>query len=137
MFNSNFIQKSSVSCKWPISKNIASFAKMSHPVSLKQSSTCSNNPQQIVTGNTNTMSTSSTNVFGKITIVTPISTRTLKKNQISVPNSKIIFLKWSNTNSPLSSSCQKTVKCKVKFLREERLCCFYQAFIRYAFKRSH
>ena len=140
MFNSNFIQKSSVSFKQPIGKNIASFfTKMLHPASLKQSygSACSHTPQQIVTGNTNTMSTSSTNVFGKTTIVTPIFTRTLKKNQISVPNSKIIFLKLSNTNSPLSSSCQKTVKCKVKFLREERLCCFYQAFIRYVFKRSH
>ena len=58
------------------------------------------------------MSTSSTNVFGKRTIVTPTSIMNLKKNLISVPNSKINFLKLSNTNSPLLSSCQKTVKCK-------------------------
>ena len=115
MFNSNFIQKSSVSFKQPIGKNIASFfTKMPHPASLKQSydSACSHTPQQIVTGNKNTMSTSSTNVFGKRPTVTLISTRTLKKNLISVPNSKINFFKLSNTNSPLLSSCQKTVKCK-------------------------
>ena len=35
-----------------------------------------------------------------------------EKNLISVPNSKINFFKLSNTNSPLLSSCQKTVKCK-------------------------
>ena len=58
------------------------------------------------------MYASSTNVFGKRPIVTPTSTRTLKKNLISVPNSKINFFKLSNTNSPLLSSCQKTVKCK-------------------------
>ena len=87
---------------------------MPHPASLKQSydSACSHTPQQIVTGNKNTMSTSSTNVFGKRPTVTLISTRTLKKNLISVPNSKINFFKLSNTNSPLLSSCQKTVKCK-------------------------
>ena len=90
------------------------FTKMPHPVPLEQSydSACSHTPQQIVTGNTNTMSTSPTNVFGKRPIVTPTSTRTLKKNLISVPNSKIKFLKLSNTHSPLLSSCQKTVKCK-------------------------
>ena len=82
MFNSNFIQKPSVSFKQPIGKNIASFfAKMPHPVSLKQSydSACSRTPQQIVTGNANTMSTPSTNIFGKRPVVTPTSTRTLKK----------------------------------------------------------
>ena len=83
MFNSNFIQKSSVSFKQPIGKNIASFflTKMPHPSSLKQSygSACSHTHQQIVVGNTNTMSTSSTNVFGKRPVVTPTSTRTLKK----------------------------------------------------------
>ena len=82
-FNSNFIQKSSVSFKQPIGKNIASFflTKMPHPSSLKQSygSPCSHTHQQIVVGNTNTMSTSSTNVFGKRPVVTPTSTRTLKK----------------------------------------------------------
>ena len=96
MFNSNFIQKSSVSFKQPIGKNIASFflTKMPHPSSLKQSygSACSHTHQQIVVGNTNTMSTSSTNVFGKRPIVAPTSTWTLKKNLESVPNSKIIFL---------------------------------------------
>ena len=96
MFNSNFIQKSSVSFKQPIGKNIASFflPKMPHPSSLKQSygSACSHTHQQIVVGNTNTMSTSSTNVFGKRPIVAPTSTWTLKKNLVSVPNSKIIFL---------------------------------------------
>ena len=115
MLNSNFIQKSSISFKQPIGKNIASFfTRMPNPLFLKQSydSTCSHTPQQLVTGNTNTMSTSSTNVFGKRPIVTPTSTRTLKKNLISVPNSKINFFKLSNTNSPLLSSCQKTVKCK-------------------------
>ena len=115
MFNSNFIQKSSVSFKKSIGKNIASrFTKIPHPASLKKSygSACSYTPQKIVTGNTNTMSTSSANVFGKRPIVTPTSTRTLKKNLISVPNSKINFFKLSNTNSPLLSSCQKTVKCK-------------------------
>ena len=35
-----------------------------------------------------------------------------KKNLISVPNSKINSFKLSNTNSPLLSSCQKTLKCK-------------------------
>ena len=87
---------------------------MPHPASLKQSydSACSHTPQQIVTGNTNTMSTSSTHVFGKRPIVTPTSSRTLKKILISVPNSKINIFKLSNTNSPLLSSCQKTVKCK-------------------------
>ena len=115
MFNSNFIQKSSVSFKQPIGKNIANFVtKMPHPASLKQSydSACSHTPQQIVTGNTNTMSPSSTNAFGKRPIVTPTSTRTLKKNLISVPNSKISFFKLSNNNSPLLSSCQKTVNVK-------------------------
>ena len=117
MFNSNFIQKSSVSFKQPIGKNIASFfTKIPHQVSLKQSydSACSHTPQQIVTGNTNTMSTSSTHVFGKRPIVTPTSSRTLKKILISVPNSKINIFKLSNTDSPLLSSCQKTVKCKAK-----------------------
>ena len=82
MFNRNFIQKSTVSFKQPIGKNIASFfTKMPHPASLKQryDSACSHNPQQIVTRNTNTMSTSSTYVFGKRPIVTPTSTRTLEK----------------------------------------------------------
>ena len=63
MFNSNFIQKSSISFKQPIEKNIASFfTKMPHSASLKQSydSACSHTPRQIVTGNTNAMSTSST-----------------------------------------------------------------------------
>ena len=95
MFNRNFIQKSSVSFKQPIGKYIASFlTKMPHPASLKQSydSACSDTPQQMVTGSTNTMSTSSTNVFGKRPIVAPTSTWTLKKNLVSVPNSKIIFL---------------------------------------------
>ena len=72
---------------------MASFflTKMPHPASLKQSydSACSH--IQIVTGNTNTMSTSSTNVFGKRQIVTPTSTRTLKNNLICAPNSKITF----------------------------------------------
>ena len=115
MFNSNFIQKSSVSFKQPFGKNIASlFAKMPNPASLKQSydSACLHTPQPKVTGDTNTMSTSSTNVFEKRPIVTPTSTRTMKKNLISVPNSKIIFFKLSNTNFPRLSSCQKTVKCK-------------------------
>ena len=115
MFNSNFIQKSSVSFKQPIGKNTASFfTKIPHQVSLKQSydSACSHTPQQIVTGNTNTMSTSSTNAFGKRPIVTPTSTMALKKNLISVPNSKINFFKLLNNNSPLLSGCQKTVKCK-------------------------
>ena len=87
---------------------------MPHPVSLKQSydSACSRTPQQIVTGNANTMSTPSTNIFGKRPVVTPTSTRTLKKNLISVPNSKINSFKLSNTNSRLLSSCQKTLKCK-------------------------
>ena len=58
------------------------------------------------------MSPSSTNAFGKRPIVTPTSTRTLKKNLIRVPNSKTNFFKLSNTNSPLLSTCQKTVKCK-------------------------
>ena len=58
------------------------------------------------------MSTSSRNVFGKRPIVTPTSTRTLKKNLIRVPNSKTNFFKLSNANSPLLSTCQKTVKCK-------------------------
>ena len=82
MFNSNFIQKASVIFKQPISKNIASFfTKMPHTASLKQSydTACLHTPQQIVTGNTNTMSTSSRNVFGKRPTVTPTSTRTLKK----------------------------------------------------------
>ena len=115
-FNSNFIQESIVSSKQPIGKNIASFfTKMSHPVSLKQScdSACLHSPQQIVTGNTNTMSTSSANIFVKRTIVTPTCTRTLKKNLINVPNSKINVFKSSNTSSPILTSCQKTVKCKV------------------------
>ena len=60
------------------------------------------------------MSTSSGNDLGKRPIVTPTSTKTLKKNLISVPNSKITFFKLSNSNSPLLSSCQKTVKCKIK-----------------------
>ena len=96
MFNTNFIQKSSVNFKQPIGKEIASFfTKMPNPVSSKQSydSACSHIPQQIVTGNTNTKSTSSKNVFGKRSIVTPTSTRMLKKNLISVPNSKINFFK--------------------------------------------
>ena len=133
MFNSNFIQKcqksvnfkvlvlnsqlvfKSVSFKQPVGKNIANFfTKMPHPASLKQSydSACSHTSQQIVTGNTNTMSTSSTHVFGKRPIVIPTSSRTLKKILISVPNSKINIFKLSNTDSPLLSSCQKTVKCK-------------------------
>ena len=88
---------------------------MSHPVSLKQScdSACLHSPQQIVTGNTNTMSTSSANIFVKRTIVTPTCTRTLKKNLINVPNSKINVFKSSHTSSPILTSCQKTVKCKV------------------------
>ena len=66
---------------------------MPHPLSLKQScdSTCSHTPQQIVTGNTNTMSTSSTNVFGNRPIVILTSTRILKNDLIGVPNSKINF----------------------------------------------
>ena len=66
---------------------------MSYPVSLKQShdSVCLHNPHQIVTCNANTMSTSPTNDFRKRPIVTPTSTRTLKKNLISVPNSNIMF----------------------------------------------
>ena len=47
MFNSNFIQKPSVSFKQPTSKNIASFfTKMPYPASLKQSydSACSHTP---------------------------------------------------------------------------------------------
>ena len=114
MFNSNFIQKSSVNFKQPIGKNIASaFTKMSHPVSLNQSydSPCSQTTKQIVTCITNTMSTPTTNVFGKRPIVNPTSIGTLKKNPISVPNSNIHFLKSLNTNSPLLSCCEKTVKC--------------------------
>ena len=75
MLNSNFIQKSSVSFKQPIGKNIASFfTKMPHSASLKHSydSACSYTPYQIVTANRNNMSTSSRNVFGKRPIVTPI-----------------------------------------------------------------
>ena len=116
MFNNNFIQKSSVSFKQPIGKNIASFflTKMPHPSSLKQSygSACSHTHQQIVVGNTNTMSTSSTNVFGKRPVVTPTSTRTLKKKSNQCSKLKDFFFNLSNTNSPLSSSCQKTLKCK-------------------------
>ena len=51
MFNSNFFQKSSVSFKQPIGKNIASFfTKMPHPASLKQSydSACSHTPQHSI-----------------------------------------------------------------------------------------
>ena len=94
MFSSNFIQKSSVSFKQPIGKNIASFfTKMPNPLFLKQSydSTCSHTPQQLVTGNTNTMSTSSTNVFGNRPIDILTSTRILKKDLICVPNSKKFF----------------------------------------------
>ena len=78
---------------------------MSHPVSLNQScdSACLHTPQQIVTGNTNAMSASSANVFVKSTIVTPTSTRTLKKNLISVPDSKINVFKSSNTNCKVNS----------------------------------
>ena len=61
---------------------------------------CSHTPQQIVTCNRNTISTSPKNDFGKGPVVTPTSTKTPKKNLVSVPN------------SPFSSSCQKTVKSK-------------------------
>ena len=91
---------------------------MPHPVSLKQScdSVWSRTAQQIVTGNTNNLSTSSTNVFVKRPIVTSTSTRTLKKNLISVSNSKINFFELSNTNSLLLSTFQKTVKCKANII---------------------
>ena len=63
---------------------------MFHPVSLKQryDAACSHTPQQIVICNKYTMYALPTNV----------------------PNSKINFFKSPNTNSPLLSSCQKTVK---------------------------
>ena len=78
MLNSNIIQKSSVSFKQPIGKNIESlFYQKSYGAA------CSHNPQKIITCNTNTviqiMSTSPTNVLGKRQIVTPTSTRTLRK----------------------------------------------------------
>ena len=59
MFNSNFIQKSSVSFIQTNDKNIGFFYQNAHPASLKQNydSACSHSPQQIVTRNTNTMST--------------------------------------------------------------------------------
>ena len=84
MFHSNFTQKSSICLKQPIGKNIARFStKMSHPVSSKQSydSACSHTPQQIVTCNTNSMSTSLANVFGKRAVDPPSFSRTLKKKK--------------------------------------------------------
>ena len=85
MFHSNFTQKSSICLKQSIGKNIARFStKMSHPVSSKQSydSACLHTTQQIVTCNTNTMSTSLANVFGRRAVDPPTFSRTLKKQKI-------------------------------------------------------
>ena len=85
MFHSNFTKKSSICLKQSIGKNIARFStKMSHPVSSKQSydSACLHTTQQIVTRNTNTMSTSLANVFGRRAVDPPTFSRTLKKQKI-------------------------------------------------------
>ena len=52
-------------------------------------SACSHTPQRIVTCNRNTISKSPKNDLGKGPVVTPTSTKTPKKNLVSVPNSPL------------------------------------------------
>ena len=75
-------------------------------------SACSDTPQQIVTGSTNTMSTSSTNVFGKRPIVTPTSNRTLKKKSNKCSKVKGNFFLNCQIPTVLFYQAVKTVKCK-------------------------